>query len=847
MSYTIHKSDGTAIIIADNALDVAYYAGAVPPGIGIGQILIGRNTIDYGSSIAQNFLQLTENFSSPTGSFPSDATALQGQLWFNKLSGTSGNLYVRTSGATSGGMANWAQLLTTASGVGTVSSITAGTGLSGGTITTSGTISLANISGVAGSYIAADITIDAQGRIIAAANGSGVSVSAGLLTGTTLASNVVTSSLTSVGTLGSLSVTGTTTSGTFSGAGTSLTGTAAGLTAGVATTVATNVTSDAASYYPLIIETSGGNQPAQYATGLSFIPSTSTLSATTFAGAFSGAASANVLKAGDTMTGLLILSADPSNLLGAATKQYVDAISSGINAHGACETSTTVASNLSANTYTNGTQGWLLPAPADTGLGVNATITANANVVLGTVGGYARLGLNSRLLVKDQSDTTQNGVYVVTSLGSTSGPTTPWILTRAPDYNNSIYGEVRAGDTVYIQEGSNAGTQWVQTSVGTQLPDDITKIGLTFDPIVFSQFASPGIYTAGTGISLPINAITNTGVLSVTTNTGLSSNVSAAGNVTITNTGVLSNTAGTNITVSSSTGAVTIGTSTTPTFSTVTSTVSTGTAPFIVTSTTPVANLSIGGSAPAGSLSGTTLAPGVTTSSLTSVGTITSGAWNGTAIANAHLANAAVANLSGTNTGDNAINTNYASDYRAANFVAGVDYLTPAGTAAIATRVTTNVTADNATYYPVIVEASSAPGNEAAQYATSFNYNPYTGVLTAPTFSGIYSSGQLWNDMTNVGGRTLGFLSANPGTITNTTGAPITVMVQCHPISYGGFGYFYVWLQGTIRLTGTIASISGSFTGDLMLNFVVPAGQSYYVTTQLSSGQASIINWQELR
>lgn len=61
----------------------------------------------------------------------------------------------------------------TGSGSGTVTSVATGTGLTGGPITTTGTIALANTAVTAGTYTAANITVDAQGRITAAANGSG--------------------------------------------------------------------------------------------------------------------------------------------------------------------------------------------------------------------------------------------------------------------------------------------------------------------------------------------------------------------------------------------------------------------------------------------------------------------------------------------------------------------------------------------------------------------------------------------------------------------------------------------------------------------------------------------------
>jgi hypothetical protein len=108
MAYNIYKSDGTTVSIPDGVVDQAFNDTAANGGKGIGIQLIGNNSPIYVAPIAQTCLQMTENFCSAT--IPGDTTALQGQLWFQKSSDTDGNLFIRYSGATFGGITNWKQI-----------------------------------------------------------------------------------------------------------------------------------------------------------------------------------------------------------------------------------------------------------------------------------------------------------------------------------------------------------------------------------------------------------------------------------------------------------------------------------------------------------------------------------------------------------------------------------------------------------------------------------------------------------------------------------------------------------------------------------------------------------------
>ena len=122
---------------------------------------------------------------------------------------------------------------------------------------------------------------------------------------------------------------------------------------------------------------------------------------------------------------------DPTVAQDAATKAYVDSVASGLNIHASCRVATNAA----------------LPACTPAGTGVGKTLTGNSVGVL-TVDGVATV-LNDRILVKDQAAGDDNGIYKVTTEG-TSG--VAFILTRATDFDADA--EVTAGSFTFVNEGT---------------------------------------------------------------------------------------------------------------------------------------------------------------------------------------------------------------------------------------------------------------------------------------------------------------------------------------------------------------------------------------------------------
>ena len=172
-------------------------------------------------------------------------------------------------------------------------------------------------------------------------------------------------------------------------------------------------------------------------------------------------------------------------------KAYVDnAVAAGVHFHEPVRVESPI--NLNA-TYNNGTAG------------VGATLT-NAGAQAALVIDGITVVVADRVLVYEQTTQTENGVYVVTDVGSGA---TNWVLTRSDDTNTYVTDSpdgLSEGSTFFVQEGATgAGETYTCNTQGTIV------FGTT--NITFVQVSSAQIYSAGTGLTLSGTqfSITNTG------------------------------------------------------------------------------------------------------------------------------------------------------------------------------------------------------------------------------------------------------------------------------------------------------------------------------------------------
>ncbi|CAB5221876.1 hypothetical protein UFOVP359_113 [uncultured Caudovirales phage] len=168
----------------------------------------------------------------------------------------------------------------------------------------------------------------------------------------------------------------------------------------------------------------------------------------------------------------------------AANKGYVDALAAGINIKPQVKYATTSALSV---TYTAGT------SDTSGGFGENAYMTATTNGAFSPDG--TEVVATERVLVKNQADAKQNGIYVVTDPGDGDSP---FILTRTADFNgeSATNGIVKNGDYVFITAGSvNSNASFVLSQPGSSTtPTGAIKFGT--DNVLFSQYSGvPGNIT----------------------------------------------------------------------------------------------------------------------------------------------------------------------------------------------------------------------------------------------------------------------------------------------------------------------------------------------------------------
>jgi hypothetical protein len=159
----------------------------------------------------------------------------------------------------------------------------------------------------------------------------------------------------------------------------------------------------------------------------------------------------------------------PLNANDAVNKAYVDAIQTGLDIKESVKAATT--SNLTVTA-------------------TSSTLTNTGTLAPFSIDGVTTFSIGDRVLIKNQSTGSQNGIYTITTLGSAS---VAWVLTRASDFDNSPMTEVTSGAFCFVEEGTvNSDSGWVLSTNGTIV------IGTT--TLTFVQFSGAGQIEAGSGL-----------------------------------------------------------------------------------------------------------------------------------------------------------------------------------------------------------------------------------------------------------------------------------------------------------------------------------------------------------
>jgi hypothetical protein len=359
---------------------------------------------------------------------------------------------------------------------------TAGVGILAGGSSTSGALKLYEAS-TNGSHsiaikppasLAADVTLtlpadDGSANQALMTNGSGVLTWGGALTaGAAISGTTGTFTSTVVGVAGTFSGAVSGTTGTFSSHVVGVNGTFSGAVSGTTGTFSSNVTSTgntAGNVQVGItadneIDTSSGSLTIDSAGGTVTIDNNLTISA-----------SKTIDMGANKVTNI----ADPTGAQDAASKAYVDAVKTGLDVKDSCDIATTA--DVSTWVYANGTAG------------VGATLTAAGNGVVALDG--VNLTLNMRVLVKDQSPSTENGIYYVSTAGAVGAIL---VLTRALDANQPS--ELTGGSFTFVEQGT---TQAENGYVFTHNGDPTFGTGNT--ALTVAQFSGAGQIIAGTSLT----------------------------------------------------------------------------------------------------------------------------------------------------------------------------------------------------------------------------------------------------------------------------------------------------------------------------------------------------------